>query len=76
MEVVKVFSDGENQFVPVPKDFKFKSSEVLIKPVGDVLILIPRQRDMAGMMETLGLFTDDFFSEGRQDLPPQKRDIS
>ena len=63
MKVVKIFSDGETQLVPLPKDFKFKSSEVVIDRIHDVVILIPKQRDAADISATLDLFTDDFFSE-------------
>ena len=76
MEVVKVFSDGETQMVPLPKDFQFKSREVVVERIRDVLILIPKQRDAADVAATLDLFTEDFMSDDRKELPTNARDVS
>ena len=73
MEVAKIFSEGETQLVELPKNFRFNSEEVFINRVGDVLILVPKQRNLEGMLETLNLFTDDFMENTRKDLPTQKR---
>ncbi|MBR4904708.1 MAG: hypothetical protein IKZ53_08545 [Selenomonadaceae bacterium] len=75
MEVVKVFSDGETQMIPLPKDFQFKSREVVVERIRDVLILIPKQRDSADVAATLDLFTDDFMSDEIKDLPVKEREI-
>ena len=63
MKVVKIFSDGETQLVPLPKDFKFKSSEVVIKQIDGGLLIVPVGATLAGILESLDMFTDDFFSE-------------
>ena len=76
MEVVKVFSDGETQMVPLPKDFQIKSREVVVERIRDVLILIPKQRDAADVAATLDLFTEDFMSDDRKELPTNARDVS
>ena len=73
MEVAKIFSEGETQLVELPKNFRFNSEEVFINRVGDVLILVPKQRNLEGMLETLNLFTDDFMENTRKDLPTQER---
>lgn len=73
MEVAKIFSEGENQLVALPKNFRFKEDEVFINRVGDVLILVPKQRNLEGMLKTLDLFTDDFMGEARKDVPTQER---
>ena len=76
MEIVKIFSDGETQMVPLPKDFQFKSREVVVERIRDVLILIPKQRDAADVAATLDLFTEDFMSDDRKELPTNARDVS
>ena len=73
MEVAKIFSEGETQLVELPKNFRFNSEEVFINRVGDVLILVPKQRNLEGMLETLNLFTDDFMENPQEDLPTQER---
>ena len=39
MEVAKIFSDGEDQLVALPKNFRFNSKEVFVNRVGDAVIL-------------------------------------
>ena len=60
----------------LPKDFQFKSREVVVERIRDVLILIPKQRDAADVAATLDLFTEDFMSDDRKELPTNARDVS
>ena len=78
METAKIFSNGEDQLVALPKNFHINGEEVFVNRIADVLILVPTNRSAEYMMQTLGLFTDDFmedFSEEdtRKDLPMQER---
>jgi len=73
MEVAKILSEGETQLVELPKGFRFDEDEVFVNRVGDTLILVPKQRNVKGMLETLNLFTDDFMEDTRKDLSTQKR---
>jgi len=75
METAKIFSDGETQLVALPKNFQFKSREVVVERIRDVLILIPKQRDAADVAATLDLFTDDFMSDEIKDLPIKEREV-
>lgn len=77
METAKVFSNSESQLVALPKNFHINGEEVFVNRIADVLILVPTNRSAKDMMQTLGLFTDDFmedFNEDtRNDLPMQER---
>jgi antitoxin VapB len=44
MITAKLFMNGSSQAVRLPKEFRFEESEVLIKKVGDVVMLIPKDR--------------------------------
>lgn len=68
MEVVKVFSDGENQRLNLPKDFQFDTEEVAIKRVGNGLLLMPIGETLSGILESLDMFTDDFMEGVVKDL--------
>lgn len=76
MEVAKIFSEGDTQLVELPKNFRFREEEIFINRVGDAILLLPKEKTLAGIMSELDLFTDDFMSEGRKDLPPEVREIS
>ncbi len=37
----KIFMNGQSQAVRLPKDCRFKDSEILIKKIGDLVVLYP-----------------------------------
>lgn len=75
MEVAKVFSQGDTQFVALPKDFRFNEEEILVNKVGDAVILLPKEKSLAGMLAELDLFTEDFMNDEKE-LPNNVRDMS
>lgn len=75
MEKGKIFIKGKSQAVRLPKKYRFSSEEVLIQdhPAGRLLI-DPKRR-----WELLNSAIDkmeDFYSEGRKDLPVQERELN
>ena len=42
MDTAKVFMTGRSQAVRLPKAYRFEGDEVLIKRVGDAVVLLPR----------------------------------
>lgn len=76
METIKIFSDGENQLVALPEAFRFNSKEVFINRVGDAVILVPKERSAAGILAALDMFTEDFMSDYKKELPPTVSDAS
>jgi antitoxin VapB len=75
MRVAKVFKSGNSQAIRLPKDFQFKGSEVeLFKRDGEVVLReIPK--NLAKAFELFTQLPEDFFADGREDLPPQERDF-
>ncbi|OGT44542.1 MAG: virulence factor [Gammaproteobacteria bacterium RIFCSPHIGHO2_12_FULL_37_34] len=75
MKTTKVFKSGNSQAVRLPKEFKLNGAEVeIFKRCGDVVIReIPK--NLARAFELLTQLPNDFFAEGRKDLPPQKREF-
>jgi len=74
MRTAKVFKCGNSQAIRLPKDFQFEATEVeIFKRDHDVIIrTIPKNLTRA--FEILSELPEDFFSEGRVDSPPQKRE--
>lgn len=65
MEVAKVFETGRSQAVRLPKKYRFQSEEVVIQRLGDAVLLIPKEFLWETFENGLKGFTDDIFSEGR-----------
>ena len=71
----KLFQNGQSQAVRLPKAFRFdNATEVLIKKVDGVVMLIPKTDEAiwSRMFECLGEFSDDYLNERTQ--PDQKRE--
>jgi antitoxin VapB len=69
----KVFMTNRSQAVRLPKDFQFVTDEVLIRKVGDDVILSPRPRDWKSYLAS-GPVASDAFMAGVEDLPVQERE--
>lgn len=69
----KVFMTNRSQAVRLPKDFQFATDEVLIRKIGEDVILSPRPRDWKSYLETAPAASDTFMA-GVEDLPVQERD--
>lgn len=74
MRKAKVFMSGNSQAVRLPRDFQFKNSEVSIEKKGGKIILWETPENLSNAFNLLTRLSDDFFSEGREDLPPQERE--
>ncbi len=74
MKVAKVFKCGNSQALRLPRDFQFKSKEVEIFRRGADVILREKPKNLKHAFELLTSMPDDFFSEKREDVPPQERE--
>ena len=74
MDTAKVFTNGGSQAVRLPKDCRFDDNEVLVRRIGNIVILVPKNDPWRGMMDSLDMFTDDFLADGIEPLPLQERD--
>ena len=73
MATAKVFRSGNSQALRIPKEYALKGPEVEIFRRGDELVIREQKATMARAFELLSGMPDDFFPEGRNDPPPQKR---
>jgi len=53
MRTAKLFKNGESQAVRLPKEFRFEGTEVLIKRVGDAVVLLPTSRSWDTLVESI-----------------------
>ena len=74
MSTTRVFKSGNSQAVRLPKEFSVSSKVLEIFRRGDEIVLREPSKGMARAFELLSELPDDFFAEGREDLPPQDRE--
>jgi antitoxin VapB len=72
MTTAKLFQNGRSQAVRLPKEFRFAGKEVRIEKMEDGVLLRPVHQNWV-LFEACGKFSDDFFADGREQLPLQKR---
>jgi antitoxin VapB len=65
-KTAKLFQNGKSQAVRLPKEFRFEGEEVYIRKQGDEVILSPRKAGWQQFWESLEMFSDDIFRDGRQ----------
>ena len=73
MKTTKIFRSGNSQAVRIPKEFQMEGDEVEISKKGASLVLLPKRRSWAALIESLERFTDDFMEGGRKQPQLQKR---
>lgn len=69
----RVFMTNRSQAVRLPKEFQFATDEVLIRKVGDDVILSPRPRDWKTYLASAPAASDTFMTD-IEELPVQERD--
>ena len=74
METAKLFQNGQSQAVRLPKKYRFEGDKVIIKRVGNAVVLLPYEDSWQTLLESLEQFSDDFMAEGRQQPKPQERE--
>lgn len=67
METVKVFMNGTSEAVRLPENCQFGSSEVYVRKVGDMVLLLPKSKTWKAFIESLDGFSEDFMHEQHKD---------
>ena len=73
MDIAKIFENGRSQAVRLPKEYRFKDSEVFVKKINDIVLLIPKDSAWKNLESSLKYFSEDFLSD-RNQPKTQKRD--
>lgn len=48
MMTAKIFKNGRSQAVRLPKEYRFSDDEVILNKIGDVILLMPKEKNGAG----------------------------
>ena len=60
MEKAKIIKNGDENMVVLPDD------EVLIRRIGNMIMLVPKEKALQTFMDGLNGFTEDFLPNGRE----------
>lgn len=66
LDIAKIFINGRSQAVRLPKDYRLDGSEVYVKKVDDIVLLIPKDSAWKSLESSLNYFSDDFMTERKQ----------
>ena len=66
MRTAKLFKNGRSQAIRLPKEFRFDGTQVFIKKVGNMVVLIPEQDSWQTLFDSLEQFSDDFMESRNQ----------
>jgi antitoxin VapB len=66
MQTAKLFANGRSQAVRLPKAFRFSGTDVYIKKVGKMVILLPKDDPWSSLVESLDQFSEDFMVDRAQ----------
>jgi antitoxin VapB len=69
----RLFRNGRNQAVRLPKEYELDAEEVYIQRDGEKLIITPKPRSWEAYFESGRRLSDDF-PETIEDVPPQPRE--
>lgn len=56
MMTAKLFENGRSQAVRLPKECRFDGEEVMVNKIGDVVVLMPKEKKWSGFLNSLNLF--------------------
>jgi antitoxin VapB len=73
MKTAKLFVNGNSQAVRLPKEYRFRGDEVVIKRLGNAVVLLPKDDPWQNMFDALTEFSEDF-SISREQSELQERE--
>ncbi|MFM7505641.1 MAG: antitoxin [Rubrivivax sp.] len=56
MDVAKIFMSGRSQAVRLPKEYRFDTTEVYIRRIGNAVMLVPKPVDWKAWFSALASF--------------------
>lgn len=75
MDTAKLFKSGNSQAVRLPKQYRFAGNEVVIKRLGNAVVLLPKDDPWQVLFDALAAFPEDAHIEREQRLPQERRPI-
>jgi antitoxin VapB len=76
MDTARIFPSGRSQAVRLPKEYRFKGKEVVIKHFGNGVLLIPVDTSWSMLEAALQEFEPGFIMEREQPEEQEREEIA
>lgn len=76
MNTAKLFRNGRSQAVRLPKEFRLTGSDVYIKKLDRMILLLPKKDPWSLLAKSLDRFSEDFLSERKQPSPQRRAGLA
>ena len=73
MLTTRVFRSGNSQAVRIPKEYQIEADELFINKIGNTIVIFPKNDPWEIFKDSLADFSDDYFTDGRNQPKMQKR---
>lgn len=73
MKEAKLFQNGRSQAVRLPKEYRLTGKSVYVHRLGNLVVLIPKQRSWNSLVEACAKFTEDFMTTREQGVQKRER---
>ena len=64
--IAKIFMNGRNQAVRLPKEFRFDCDEVFVRKQGDEIVISPKQNTWDDFFDQAPAFDENFMDDRAQ----------
>jgi len=75
MNTAKIFKNGRSQAVRLPKEYRIDADDVFIKKIGDVIMLIPKDKIWEAFRNSFDGFSSDLDLKREDDIPQERKDL-
>lgn len=75
MDTAKLFQNGKSQAIRLPKEYRFRGTKVYLKKMGNAVVMIPEHESWQSLIDSLGLFSDDFMLDRDQPAPQEREGL-
>jgi antitoxin VapB len=75
MKTARLFNNGRSQAVRLPKEYRFKGTDVYVKKFDNIVMLFPMSDPWVPMIDSLDKFSNDFMVERNQPRPETRASV-
>ena len=75
MQTAKLFRNGASQAVRLPKEFRFPGDEVVIKRIGNAVVLLPMENAWETLFDAVREFPADYAITRDQPEPDDREPL-
>ena len=74
-QTAKIFTNGRSQAVRLPKEFRFDTTEVYIRKVGNEVVISEKKPTCKEVLQRQSSFGEGFLADRDNDLPQDREQL-